>query len=511
MQRERGGGFTLIEVLVVIVIVLVLAALLWPVVTSVRESGRQATCLNNQRQIAASLLIWAENHNERLPRAEAMWAALELPPAVLACPTAQRDDIGYVYNQLVGGMLVDLPNAPQDTPLTADGKAPDRIMREDGDLDPRHHGRYLASFLDGRVEALKPVPAAGAELELGQTVEGCGSANFAWLQHPGVKYGIAFAAPKSGTITRMTLQWKKDGGYGHGTSGRYTFALHADGGGHFPADTVLAQVTDVNPITAMGGYADGALHVELTATVIKGTIYHLVITNTDPNPAENWSSPNTLMTRVIPWDGTGCRGAAFKDGKWTPWSSRHPAQIYNTAGSNEVNGAHSPIMLTWADGTHTGDPYYSAAIDRRAYFYADRKAGEFIAWRQPTATIARVGVVVGKEGNPQTLYYHLETAEGAELAFGPIATAAQIGHIPTWAYATLRGVTLEEGKSYRLWFDSPDSPNAKNCFYQFVPYGEHRPPEWLECGWGGTASYYTDFIDGAWQARLNADMSFSLR
>lgn len=62
-------AFTLIELLTVIAIIGILAAILIPVVGKVRESAKQATCASNLRQIGQAYLMYAGDHDERLPAA----------------------------------------------------------------------------------------------------------------------------------------------------------------------------------------------------------------------------------------------------------------------------------------------------------------------------------------------------------------------------------------------------------------------------------------------------------
>ncbi len=67
-QKTRSG-FTLIELLTVIAIIGILAAILIPVVGSVRESARAANCTSNLRQIGQGFYLYAEENDGMAPPA----------------------------------------------------------------------------------------------------------------------------------------------------------------------------------------------------------------------------------------------------------------------------------------------------------------------------------------------------------------------------------------------------------------------------------------------------------
>jgi prepilin-type N-terminal cleavage/methylation domain-containing protein/prepilin-type processing-associated H-X9-DG protein len=195
-SSEIQRAFTLIELLVVIAIIAILAAMLLPALAAAKKKGQQTACVNNSRQQALAVFMYADDNGDILPPTayndantnEVDWPTLLDPylknPKTHLCPSDListnnsygLNELGFVDltdpgvttpNRMAGfhtptvtvmlgdvGTEDDLKTARPDTLKMI---APGSDINDDEDARPnaRHNQRCDLGFMDGHAEPMR--------------------------------------------------------------------------------------------------------------------------------------------------------------------------------------------------------------------------------------------------------------------------------------------------------------------------------------------------------------------
>jgi hypothetical protein len=113
-------GLSLVGFILFIFSAGLLVPILFPVFSRAREAARTATCVSNTKQLALGVLLYAQDHAEKLPAAD-KWCDQVLPcvkgPDVFKCPSVPGAKSGFAFNRALSGRALGEIADPTNTVL----------------------------------------------------------------------------------------------------------------------------------------------------------------------------------------------------------------------------------------------------------------------------------------------------------------------------------------------------------------------------------------------------------
>ena len=147
------------DILICAAITAIVAAILFPVFAQ-SKGRKRVTCLSHVKQLAAGLLMYASDSDDRLPDRDAWMdaeSAYVKPTAVFRCPQA-KGPYGYAFNAFLDrASLARFPD-PKAVPTVYDSVNPIRNASDafaSLPLPGRHDGFNTVAYLDGHARRVR--------------------------------------------------------------------------------------------------------------------------------------------------------------------------------------------------------------------------------------------------------------------------------------------------------------------------------------------------------------------
>ena len=300
-----------------------------------------------------------------------------------------------------------------------------------------------------------------------------------------------FKAEASGALDSVTIYYlgPPDPGYALGTGGTWKVELFAVDGSGLPTGSALATQavaahTASQANTEFGNEAQFKVTFSSPYSVVAGTRYCLVYTNTDADKAANYFS----IDRWCQFDGVGYSA----DRDVPRWLTADLAHAYGTGvgGSWTVRAGYTPVLDIDIAGADQGNCYAEAS-------YGAGEVGELNSttkmvrerFTTPRAmTVLGAGIRLLKvTGSTDALTVSLRSAADAELASftipaasiatGPAfdaggTSAVKLGYAGRWVEGTFAApVALDSATEYRLRFSTGASSTCWAWVNRKIHYG----------------------------------------
>lgn len=171
---KNNNGLSLLEVITVMATITIMAGILLTAINGSRKKAIHNICINNQRELNASILLYAldENHyptkiaklkfKNQEPMNTSLWSQSLYANNVLHyidnsnilnCPINQNQATSYGINQEIQNKNYAEITNTSETMVTCDSNS--EIITNINQIEYRHQLSAIASFADGHVKTIK--------------------------------------------------------------------------------------------------------------------------------------------------------------------------------------------------------------------------------------------------------------------------------------------------------------------------------------------------------------------
>ena len=160
-----SGEVQIIWILLIVAFVALIVLTIVPFIQQMKEKVRGNSCASNQKLIAWEIIMYAQEHDEKLPSTTDFWDIATTNGTnlkILKCPKDNKKvQNSYGHNSSINGLKLENIDDPATVYLTADVLPGSNNILSIGNGNPRHkNGGILASHLDGHACYLKGSPAS---------------------------------------------------------------------------------------------------------------------------------------------------------------------------------------------------------------------------------------------------------------------------------------------------------------------------------------------------------------
>lgn len=325
--------------------------------------------------------------------------------------------------------------------------------------------------------------------------------------YPEIDY--RFRATQSGSLTQIWAYLiTSASGYAAGTGGTLVLQLRTDDGtiDHLPTSTVLGTASLAN---AFGKPSFSPFDLSPVPSLTAGTIYHLVWSNSDPNPTQNYvsldmvyedvgTSPAQPTIRPEDLDNLALNGST--------WIELVPPNTFN-------NHGYTPIAnLIYSNGATQGLGYIEALISSRKTISGTSAVSETFTVTGPNCTVVRVSTRArrtGGTGGNDPLRIQFVDSGGSTINDCYVPASHFPLNVDTYATCAFTSAyTLQSGNTYRLDLEASsttvyDTLSIENAAHDSWNFGSgttfpdgHAEYEVSGSGWT------------PWDGRLDTDLEF---